>query len=186
MQWISGSAAQGMVQVNLGSTGGNLRLFANSSDTQPVFNFLSTVFGLPVLQIGPGGSTAVDVSFERPAAGVWAQNTGSTAFRSTAAQTIGTGTTITPNSTHVQITATGVTTNTAHPTITAGSEGQVIVVVNTGTNAITLTSNASSAGTNLSLGAATRAIAAKGSLTLIYNTTLTEWVEIGFNAGGNG
>lgn len=181
---IDGTSSHGQITQTLAAAGQSTSYFGLTTDTNARLQ-VGVVLGAPFLQFGPGNAGA-DITLQRVAAGVLGMTTGSQAYSASTAQTIGTGTTITPNSTHVQITATGVTTNTAHPTITAGQNGQLVVVVNTGTNAITLTSNSSSAGTNLSLGAATRVLAAKGSITLIYNTALTEWVEIGFNPGGFG
>ena len=114
------------------------------------------------------------------------RNASPTVYTPSSSQTLAAGTTVSPNATNLAITATGATTLTATPTITAGQAGQVIQIVNVGSNAITFQSNATLSGSNLSLGATTRAVGAKGSLTLIYNSTLTRWVELGFNAGGNG
>lgn len=186
MTFQDGTSSHGSVQII--STGGStqLNLFADTTHANPTIRFIAQALTVPFMQWGPGGSSATDVSLSRSAAGVLSLSTGSLGFTPTAAQTIGAATTISPSSSHVQITAASPVTNTAHPTITAGASGQVISIVNTGANAITLTSDASSVGTQLSLGATTRAIGAKGSLTLIFNTALTRWVEIGFNAGGNG
>jgi hypothetical protein len=179
-----GTAAHGLVSVGFNAP--YVKIFSNSADANAQFEAFANIFGSPVVQFGAGGASATDVTLIRNNAGVLSQSVGSFSWTGLGAQTIAAGTTIARGSTHIQITATGIVTNTAHPTIAAGVDGELVVLINTGTNAITLTSNSGSAGTNLSLGAATRAIGAKGSLALMYNSALTRWVEIGFNAGGNG
>ena len=84
------------------------------------------------------------------------------------------------------MTAASVITLTSTPTVTLGYDGQEVRIVNVGTNAITFSSNSAHSGSDLSLGASTRVVGAKGLLSLVYNNALGRWVETGFNAGGDG
>lgn len=98
------------------------------------------------------------------------------------------GTTISPNAAVIHITSVGVISLSATPTITAGVDGQVLVIINDNTTAsrtITFTSNDTLAGSNLSLSATTAAIGPRGSITFVYSAALTRWVQIGVSAGNH-
>jgi hypothetical protein len=104
------------------------------------------------------------------------------------AQTLAAGTTITPNARTIQVIQSSGSniTLTAAPTITAGTSGQRLTIVNVGTvsgSGFIFQSKSSLAGSTLSLGATTRTVGIGGSLSLVYNTALTRWVETGFNGG---
>ena len=62
-------------------------------------------------------------------------------------------------------------------------DGFVLVVTSSGTPVITFQSNGTLSGSALRLGAATRAITAGNTLTLIWVKSLAQWVELAFSAG---
>ena len=74
----------------------------------------------------------------------------------------------------------GALTLTSTPTIADGQAGQVLVVYNSGTNTVTLQRNSALAGSNLRLGAASRLLAQYATLTLMFDGTNSEWVELSF------
>lgn len=116
------------------------------------------------------------------------RNAAKSVYTPSGAQALIAATTIAPNATMIQITSVASITLTATPTITAGSNGQLLVIVNNNTTAarnITFQSEATAAGTNLSLATGTVVVGPRGSLTLIYSTTLSRWVQIGQNVGNN-
>jgi len=80
-------------------------------------------------------------------------------------------------------TADGAYTMTSTPTIATGTDGEIITLVNVGANTVTFQDEASLGNTDLELGAATRAVAQFGTLTLLYNSTLDKWVEVGYFGG---
>ena len=89
------------------------------------------------------------------------------------------GNTITCDRRSVSISADAVYTLTSAPTIADGTDGQVCVIVNTGTNAITLQDQDTLALSNLQLVAGTITIPAKGQLTLQFNAALGDWIQDG-------
>jgi hypothetical protein len=130
-------------------------------------------------------------AFAKATTNMGIRNASTTMFTPTANQTLAAATTVNPNATAIAVIQTSGAniTLTAAPTITAGTTGQVLVITNVSTVAgstFTFQSVSSLAGSTLSLGATTRVVGLKGSLTLQWNATLTRWVEIGFNAGGFG
>ena len=132
----------------------------------------------------------VDIAnFSHATTNIGIRNASSTVFTNSGFQSIAAATTISPNATYVKIAQAtgGNVTVTSTPTITAGQLGQFLILVNYGTsaNTITLQSNGSLAGSALSLGATTRVLGAGGSLSLLYNTDISEWIEVAFNPGGH-
>jgi hypothetical protein len=78
-------------------------------------------------------------------------------------------------------TAGGSKTLTATPTISAGANGQKIVLLNTGAapETITLQDATVLAGSGLALMAGRYPIAAGGSITMVYSSDLSLWVQVG-------
>ena len=121
-------------------------------------------------------------------------NSAPTAFGHTGSQALTASSQIVASATHVLLTATAAISLTGTtPTISAAApyvpqDGQVLYLVVAGTagHTITFTSQGTLAGSALSLGAATRVVNRGGCLSLIYNSTLAEWVETGFNPGNFG
>ncbi len=96
-----------------------------------------------------------------------------------AAQTLAAATAILANATIVQINSAGNVTSTAAPTIANGLDGQILVIVNVDTtDTITLSDQGTLAGSNLRLSTATIALGPRDSLTLTYNATIGDWIEI--------
>lgn len=91
---------------------------------------------------------------------------------------------ITPTRRTHQIIANGSYTLTSAPTIAAGVDGQRVLIINvdTGADVITLQDQGTLAGSNLRLGAATRALGPRDSIELQYNSTVGDWVELMYNA----
>jgi hypothetical protein len=79
----------------------------------------------------------------------------------------------------VQINAASNITLTSTPTIAAGTDGQVILLYNYGSNTITLQDQSQLGGSNLRLTAATLAIGPKQSIWLFYSTAAGAWVQVG-------
>lgn len=143
--------------------------------------------------LGVGGAVTTHVGVDIAALSgatnnIGLRNASTTVWTPSTAQVVAAGFTVTANARHVQLTSSGsVSATTAAAVITAPNavaNGQVLTIVNANTSANTLTFT-SGATELLSLGAATRAVAKGGSLSLVYNSTFGRWVEIGFNAGGN-
>lgn len=87
-------------------------------------------------------------------------------------------TTISPSALVVPISATAPITLTATPTVANGTNGQIIVLVNVGANAITIQDQGTLGGSNLRLSTATFAMGTRDNITLLYNSTIGDWIEI--------
>jgi hypothetical protein len=80
------------------------------------------------------------------------------------------------------ITSNGNYTVSSAPTIANGRDGQIAILINTGSNTITLQDMGTLGGSNLRLGATTRALSPlRGTIELVYDTTMSGWVERSFN-----
>lgn len=101
-------------------------------------------------------------------------NTPSTAQNITAA-----GTAITVTASTAQLTANASYTLTAAPTIANGQDGQVVTIVNVdSTDTITLQDQGTLAGSNLRLSASTIALEPRDNITLMYSSTIGDWIQI--------
>ncbi len=98
---------------------------------------------------------------------------------STAQDITGVGETISADAGLVQLTADNSYTLTSTPTIAAGSDGQVLTIMNVdSTDAITIQDETALAGSNLRLaGAASLVLGPRDVVTLIYSVTLADWIE---------
>jgi hypothetical protein len=85
----------------------------------------------------------------------------------------------------IALTAAAEFTLTSAATIPDGADGQVCVIVNIGSSAITIQDQDTLAGSNLQLNASRITIPAKGQLTLQYNSTIGDWIQEGI-AGASG
>lgn len=81
----------------------------------------------------------------------------------------------------IQLTANASYTLSATPTIANGTNGQVITIINVDSaDVITLQNETTLAGSNLRLaGAANLALGPRDSVTLVYSSTLGDWIQIG-------
>jgi hypothetical protein len=75
----------------------------------------------------------------------------------------------------------GSLTLTSTPTMADGVDGQVIVVFNSGTQSVVVQDQGTLASSNLRLGATTRTLATRDSLTLMYSSTVGDWIELAFS-----
>lgn len=70
-------------------------------------------------------------------------------------------------------------TLSAAPTVANGlANGQLVIIVNVGSFTVTLQDQGTLAGSNLRLSAATVALGPRDSITLLYSTTIGDWVQI--------
>ncbi len=105
---------------------------------------------------------------------------GKTIYTSGAEQALTAVDVVTTASTHVRVSAASTVTLTSTPTIADGSDGQTLVIVNTGANAITFQDEAIFAGTNLCMaGDANLALAGQSSLTMLFSSAAGCWVQTG-------
>ncbi len=107
------------------------------------------------------------------------------AFKPKTTQNItGVGNSFTPNARFVPFDSDNNYTLTAAPTVVDGTyDGQLCTLINvdTGADVVTVQDQGTLANSNLRLGAATRAIGPRDSLTLVWIASLGDWVELGFN-----
>jgi hypothetical protein len=178
---INAGTISGITLTNFSS---NLSVGASTTVTQ-MTHFIANAAansGTLTTEIG------LDVGALVGATAIGIRNASTTLYTPTASQTLAAGTTVQANATHIQVIQTSGAniTLTAQPTISSGQSGQLLVITNISTvagSSFTFQSSSSLALGLLSLGATTRVVGVKGSLTLIYNSTLSRWVEIGFNGG---
>ncbi len=131
-----------------------------------------------------GTFTQLGIDIEQPTRGttnIGFRNAGSSVFTPSTAQNItAVGTAILADATIVQLTANASYTLTSTPTIADGQNGQEVTIINVDTaDTITLQDQGTLAGSNLRLSANTIAIPPRGSITLVYNSTIGDWVQIG-------
>lgn len=104
--------------------------------------------------------------------------TGAVFFGIGETQVLVSGSTISPNAYVVPVSAAGVITLTATPAITTGTNGQIIKIVNVGSNAITLQANALLSGSNLRMNTLTTAVLSPlNSIEFMYLTSVDQWVQ---------
>ncbi len=76
------------------------------------------------------------------------------------------------------------TPNISTTTVVGGTvgiaDGTILVISSTGAATISLQDNGTLSGSQLELGAASRAITAKKTLTLIFNAALSSWLELAY------
>lgn len=93
-------------------------------------------------------------------------------------QLLAAGNTITSTGAVRTIGSAGVVTITSTPTIANGSNGQFLLLINTGSFNITLQDEGTLAGSNLELRAGTVAIAPYTSISLYYSSDAAAWVQV--------
>lgn len=93
------------------------------------------------------------------------------------------GNTIAIDTTTHQITADASYTLTSTPTLADGEDGQRVLIINVdaGADVVTIQDQGTLAGSNLRLGATTRALGPRDSIMLLYSSTIGDWVEITFS-----
>lgn len=95
------------------------------------------------------------------------------------AEITGVGSTILSTSTVVLLTADGDYTLTSTPTVSNGSNGQFLLLINVdAANIITLQDDGTLAGSNLRLSANTIALAPRDSILLIFSSSIGDWIQI--------
>ena len=94
-------------------------------------------------------------------------------------QSIAVSAPIVANAEVVQVSTTTAANMTATPTVANGSDGQILVIVNTGANAFTLQDQGTLGGSNLRLSAAGVALATRDSIILMYSSAVGDWIQIG-------
>jgi hypothetical protein len=120
----------------------------------------------------PDGTLLAEVSGNN----VW---TGQQRFPASSVQALNASSTIICNRRTVAINAVAPVTVASTATILDGSDGQVCVVVNVGSNPVTLQDQATLAGSNLRLNAARVSIPASAQITLQFNATVGDWIQDG-------
>lgn len=74
----------------------------------------------------------------------------------------------------------GLVTLTSTPTLTDGTDGQIVTLFNSSANSVALQDETALAGSNLRLaGAATLTLGQRDSVTLLFSSTLGDWIQIG-------
>ena len=148
---------------------------------------LSTPSNVPARIQMQGGvlTVAADTASPSPAAPYFQMDLSTDAFLLGAAlvgvpssQVLVAGTTISPSRLVVLISSAAPITSTAAPTISDGTNGQLITLINVGANAITIQDQGTLANSNIRLSTATFAIGARDNITLAYSSTIGDWVEI--------
>lgn len=86
--------------------------------------------------------------------------------------------TISADANVVQVSPSSALTLTSTPTIGNGRDGQQMVVLNVGSNNVTLQDQGTLASSNLRLVATTITLAPRQSVTLLYSSTIGDWVQI--------
>lgn len=66
------------------------------------------------------------------------------------------------------------------PMVTDGVDGQLLTILNVGADNIVVSDQGTVADSGLRLGAATRTLGTRDSLTLMYSVDIGDWVEVGF------
>jgi hypothetical protein len=99
-----------------------------------------------------------------------------------ALQTVGAGDTIQTDAAKIRVAGSGgAVTMTSTPTLEAGTEGQMLLILGThATNTVTLQADSSVAGTKLMLGATTRALGLGDQILLSWDATIAMWCEVSF------
>ncbi len=115
------------------------------------------------------GSNGTDILWQAP-------------FTASDTQTVVAGTAFLANASVVTLDCTGDVIMTAVPTIAAGSDGQVLTVINVDSvDDITLQDSGVLSGSLLRLGTETRVLTPGASILLVYSTDMGAWVEQRFN-----
>lgn len=101
----------------------------------------------------------------------------------TAQSITGVGVAITPTARIHEFTSDGDYTLTVAPTIANGTDGQVCILVNVGSNTVTIQDQGTLANSNLRLTGASVAIGPRDSVIIYYSGDVADWVQIGSLVG---
>ena len=170
---------------------GVLRVLFEAGDTV-TFELFTSGQAHPKLQFddqgfGYGsGAAPADTRIQRVAAGQLGVNTGvlrlSKLFVLPSPQAITAATNTIASNGYMRLTANASYTMTSTPTIANGLDGEIVILVNADTvDTITLQDQGTLAGSNLRLGAATRALGPRDSIILIYDAVVGDWVELAYS-----
>ena len=155
----------------LGMTSGTptITTYTRLSSTDPTVGTITTQVGIDI------------AALTRAATNIGIRNAATTVFTPSTAQNItAVGTAILANATVVQLTADASYTLTSAPTVADGQDGQILIIINVDTvDVITIQDQGTLALSNLRLTAATVAIGPRDSVILMYNATVSAWVQIG-------
>ena len=88
------------------------------------------------------------------------------------------GTSFNPGGELMTFDAAAPVTITAAPTVADGSDGQIIRLINEGANAVTIQDQGTLANSNLRLSTATFAIGPRDNITLVYDNSIGDWIEV--------
>lgn len=160
--WFTNAA-----RIHAGATVTTLRdIFIQDLSTSPT---LTNHLGLDIGQLTKGSALNIGI-----------RNASPTVYTPSTAQTLAAGTAILANATVVQINSAGAVTITAAPTIANGQDGQILIIVNVDSaDAITIQDQGTLASSNLRLSAATIALGPRDSITLMYSSSIGDWIQIG-------
>lgn len=133
-------------------------------------------------QLGAGNGFTVDANNGTPRANIVAVGNYASGTWGGDAQVIAasTFTIVVRDSPYVHIQGTSAVTLGATPTIADGFDSQQLIIINSGASTITIQDQGTLPGSNLRLGASTRALGTRDNIRLIYNATIGDWVEEAF------
>lgn len=152
------------------NAGATVTTYTAFQATDPGASFApTTVIGLDIAQL-TRGTTNIGI-----------RNASPTAFTPSTAQNItAAGTTLLANATVIQLTADNNYTLSSTPTIADGVDGQILIIVNVdAVDTITLQDQGTLASSNLRLAATTVALGPRGSIKLMFSSTVGDWIQIG-------
>lgn len=158
--------------------------FFNASTNATTVNTITTLKGINILDIVQSNTVTnfigLDIAQTTTATTInlGIRNASPTAFTPSTQQSIAVTAPIVANATIVQISTTTAANMTATPTIANGQDGQILVIINTGTNTFTLQDQGTLASSNLRLVGTTFACATRDNITLMYNVAIGDWVEV--------
>ncbi len=173
----------GDVTVELRGAGGALLGLGYDTDAYPRIQFnqdgelhMGLGSAPPAAKLVPGLAGVIQV----PGSTKF-QVVGALAYLPTPLNIVAAATTIPPNAL-VELTANASYTLTSTPTVINGDDGQQCLIRCVDTvDVITLQDQGTLAGSNLRLGAATRALGPRDSILLVYSNAVGDWTEIAYN-----
>jgi hypothetical protein len=146
---------------------------------------ITTLKGINIENLGAVAAAAgtivgIDIAAQTVATTlIGIRNAAKQVYTPPAAQSItGVGVAFLPTARIHEFTSTGNYTLTVAPTIANGQDGEVVTLVNVGSNTVTIQDQGTLASSNLRLTATTVAIGPRDSVTLYYSTDVGDWVQI--------
>jgi hypothetical protein len=169
---LTGSSSTGFSYNPIVATGATLTTVTGIMlATLAVLGSVGTYVGLDVAP-----QTDVDIT---TAIGI--RNAASTVLTPTVATLAAAGSTIGHLASVMRLnnTSGGALTLTSTPTMTDGVEGEVVTLFNASANNVVIQDQGTLAGSNLRLSAATITLGTRDSITLMYSSTVGDWIQIG-------